>query len=87
MKGNSQIMPIRMKHPESGKEEEFLNMTEAAEYLGVSGPTLSNTLKRRAAEGHPIERFKPPFGRAKLVRKADLDTLRGLRPESNGHKS
>lgn len=83
MRGLNVASSIKMENPDSGREEEFFNMSQAAEYLGVSGPTLTKKLKEREQEGRPIKRFKPSFGRALLVRKADLDSLSGLRPESH----
>ena len=63
---------------------EYLNLTEARGYLGISKPTMWQLVKSGA-----ITTFSDPTNkRVKLVRKDDLDRLRlpRMNTEYRGHK-
>jgi excisionase family DNA binding protein len=60
-------------------QDEYLPLIQAAEYLGVSRPTI----KRLISEGELTTTPSPLDRRVKLVKRADLDRLRSApRPAS-----
>lgn len=52
--------------------EEYLNMTNAAAFVGYSGTGFRNLLKRLKGTENEIPQYEFPEGRDKYVKKSDL---------------
>lgn len=63
--------------------DEYLNLKEAARYLGVSDIKVRHLV----SDGLLKVSFDPLDDRKRLVKKADLDTLKTPRPVASRYKS
>jgi hypothetical protein len=53
--------------------EEYLNITNAARYMGISGTGLHNIIKRVKNTERALPVWQLPGGRNKYIKRSDID--------------